>query len=311
MKLHFDNVMFNNVSAGPHCFARRLAAALFEAGHEVVMSGPEADVSLVFIERTGMPLAKKFVQRLDGFWFKPEEYKTKNRQIMNTYACADAVVFQSHYTKKFVTKFWGDIKVNAVIGNGVDIRPVTEFSNAALKKLRDVYENVFVCSANWHAQKRLRANTELYMQLRGSMQSSCLLVLGSNPDYVVRDRDVYYTGSVPEEVYMQAYSMADWMIHLSWCENCPNTVIECLSQNTPVICAEDGGTKELVDRFGVVLREGKPFEYVLADYDNPPYINVNQLSSLPDKSSLGPHGDIDIKSIVKKYIEVFEHVVAM
>jgi hypothetical protein len=54
MKIHLDNV---NVSAktGPNTFAKRLAKAFFESGHEVILnSGKDADVSIVFIEPSGL-----------------------------------------------------------------------------------------------------------------------------------------------------------------------------------------------------------------------------------------------------------------
>jgi hypothetical protein len=101
MKVHFDGVNFNSLS-GPNTFAGRLARGLFESGHEVTLSVAEADVSLVFIERSGAPLAKKVVQRLDGVWFKPEEFHTKNSNIKALYGAADAVVFQSEFDRNFV-----------------------------------------------------------------------------------------------------------------------------------------------------------------------------------------------------------------
>lgn len=305
MKIHLDGVSLN-ARTGPSTFARRFARELLNRGHELELDGEAADASLVFIEPTGVPLASKVVQRLDGIWFKPNEFATKNVAIRRCYERADHVIWQSNFDREMSTKWFGTPKNGTVITNGIDIEPVKEFTSVQLQSLSQTYEKLFVCSANWHPQKRLRANVELFEHVRNNGQhKSCMLVLGANPDYIVSSPHIFYTGNVPQEVYMQIYSMCDWMIHLAWADHCPNTVVEALSQGTPVICSTVGGTKELVGEFGIVLDE-EPYDFSLFDYDSPPKIDVTQLKNLPDKSTLGKHADISIASVVDSYIKVLE-----
>ena len=313
MKVHFDNV--SRPGTGPGTFAHRLARRLFESGHEVQFHGTGADVSLVFIEPSGAPLAPRVVQRLDGIWFKPAEYVPKNAGIRRCYEQqAHAVVFQSEFDKGMVEHWWGSNDERqrpwAVIGNGVEIDPVREITIPALAQLRDVHKRVYVCSSNWHAQKRLRANVELFKHLQKSEPRSCLIVMGANPE-MIADTHIFYTGPVEPDVYMQVYAAADWMLHLAWADHCPNVVVESLSQGTPVVCSEVGGTKELIGHgaYGLVLKE-QPYGYQLCDYDNPPAVDVSQVTFLPTRHELDYKGipSIDIRDVANQYVQLFERL---
>jgi glycosyltransferase involved in cell wall biosynthesis len=84
--------------------------------------------------------------------------------------------------------------------------------------------------------------------------------------------------------------------------------VGCYYWGCPVICSESGGTKELVESNGLVLKEKQQYNYELFDYDNPPNIDVLQVNSLPnikvDASKL------DIKSVAQQYIDIFKQVVS-
>ena len=80
MKIYFDGVNWNSLS-GPNSFAHRLATELSAMGHTIA-DVSDYDVALVFIEETGkLNPVKPKVQRLDGIWFKPSEFATKNERI--------------------------------------------------------------------------------------------------------------------------------------------------------------------------------------------------------------------------------------
>jgi glycosyltransferase involved in cell wall biosynthesis len=311
MKIHFDNVNLG-ASTGPNTFASRLAQALSAAGHSVIADGTQADVSLVFIEPTGNPLAKKVVQRLDGIWFKPGEFQSKNRRIKEQYLCADGVIFQSAFDKTFIENWWGTPQSGTVIGNGIKLNPVKEITIPSLADMRATYSHIYVCSANWHPQKRLKANVQLFEHLRTTQgQNSCLIILGNNPDYRASGPHIFYAGSVSPDVYEQVYSVADWMLHLGWADHCPNVVVEALAQGTPVVCSEVGGTKELIGSYGVVLKEERTYNFELYDYDNPPVVDVTQVKSLPTRHQLdySSIADIDISHVADRYIELFKSVI--
>jgi glycosyltransferase involved in cell wall biosynthesis len=209
------------------------------------------------------------------------------------------------------THWWGRPHLGIVIHNGIEMKPVRDFTSLELLAIRKSYEKVFVCSANWHPQKRLADNVAMFKHLRKMHPNSCLIVMGANPDYMCADPGIFYSGSLPPELYMQVYSMADWMIHLAWLDHCPNVVIEALSQNTPVICTDAGGTRELVGDNGIILAEA-PYNFELANYDDPPHVDVTQLTKLElpkgtfDASALSI---LDIQRVAHVYEGLFNKVV--
>lgn len=310
MKIHLDNVNLSSRS-GPNSFAKRFSDCVTSMGHTIVGSGNQADVSLVFIERSGQPLAKKVVHRLDGIWFAPNQFHTHNKRIKETYVNADRVVWQSDFDKNMTTKWWGYPNSGSVIRNGCPLyaNDVSEVKSA-LQELRKKHEKVFVCSANWHPQKRLRENVNLFSHLKKNFYpTACLIVMGTINSNLSNEKDVYVTGNIPHEACIQVFKESDWMIHLGWLDHCPNTVVESLSVKTPVICTEDGGTKELVGSYGLVLHEKEKYQYQLADYDNPPELDIRQIQTkLPEKSHMNYNIDVSIETCVKEYVRIFEEI---
>lgn len=302
MKIHLDNVNMGSTS-GPNSFAKRLTMGLIETGHEVELyDGRNADVSIVFIEPTGRPLANKVIQRLDGIWFSPSEFETKNSAIKWMYQNADGVIWQSEFDKGMTTKWWGNPKSGTVIRNGINAPQIKKFQIPALEQLRQQYEMLFVCSANWHPQKRLSTNIDLYRRLRNFYSSAGLIVLGSNPTKVA-DPHIFYAGSQPHDVCLEIFSASNWMLHTAWLDHCPNTVVEALSQGTPVICSEHGGTKELVQGYGIILKENSEYNFELTDYDRPPSLDVSQITCrLPTKDKLSNCFDVSMDRTIKDYV---------
>lgn len=311
MKIYFDNVdISGRTTSGPHSFAHRLAKQLFLLGVEVTSDPSEYDVALVTIEHTNrLNASRPTVQRIDGIWFAPNEFETRNVRIRECYGFADHVVFQSEFDKNMVTKWFGRPRDSVVITNGIEIKRVDRFIDTIVS-IRESHEKVFVCSANWHPQKRLRDNVRLYRSLRKSYPSSCLIVMGGNFEMdrdCVRD-EIFYTGPISQEYCLQVYAASDWMIHLAWLDHCPNVVCESLSQETPVICGDSGGTKEVLGRSGkngIVLKD-VPYNFELAYYDNPPQFPIPNELELPKTIVDASH--LSIVECTKKYIDVFEKV---
>ena len=312
MKIHIDNVNLAS-RTGPNSFAKRLSDALINMGHHVLFErGEDADVSLVFIERSGRPLAKRVVQRLDGIWFSPSEFETKNSGIKHLYETADYVVWQSNFDREMTSRHWGVPSKGSVVKNGVPSYAIeNENIKHQLEILKKNHEVIFVSSANWHPQKRLDVNIRVFEHLKKLYPSACLIIMGSNAQ-PINIKDTYWPGSLPHEICMQIYRESDWMIHTAWLDHCPNTVVEALSCGVPVICSEDGGTKELVGDYGIVLKEIEPYDFSLADYNKPPHIDIeNQLEGhLPSKINLGglSNVDISIEQCAQSYLDVFKKI---
>lgn len=305
MKVYFDGVNWDAEHTGPNCFAKRLAVQLGNLGHQLA-DPDDYDVALVFIEPTAKLDPKKpFVQRLDGIWFKPEQMAAgMNKGIEAAFHSAANVVWQSDFDKR-MTQHWFGGRKGVVIPNGIEIKRAAVRSEQLID-MRATFDKIFVCSANWHPQKRLRDNVEVFRRLRDTQfPNSCLVVLGNNPDYHVADKGIFYAGSIRHDLCAEVYAVADWMIHMAWLDHCPNVVVEAIAQGCPVLCSSEGGTKELVDlsygKNGRVVADAERYDLSLVDYDNPPRVPLDNLFELPAMRAQ-PY-TVDIVACAKKYEE--------
>jgi len=312
MNVHIANVDINS-RTGPNTFAKRLIQGLEARGHNSVGFHEDYDAYLAFINAVSLPRRDALiVQRLDGVWMKPEDFLPRNEVIKKTYEMSDFIIWQSQFDKDMSQFHWGP-KLGEVINNGIDIRK-SIVTNSEIIRLRTKFDKVFVSSANWRRHKRLKENIELFRNYERSRPdlSCALIVLGDAPDYADGSprKNVFFTGSLPHEICLQVFSIADAMIHLAYLDHCPNTVVESISQDCPVICASSGGTHELVRENGLVIQEEKVFNFKPHDYTNPPDINIedatlfDKIDQLIAKKSSLRKDYIDIGTIVDKYIEV-------
>lgn len=324
------NILLSGVNfkstSGPNSFGVRLVNALEERGWKVETDSKmyKGNIALVFIQ-PDFPLDPKIkvVQRLDGIWFNPDEFYTKNAFIKWQYSRAQYVVFQSDFDRQMITKWWGQPQEYTVIRNGISISETssTVKNQFAIETLtgRTVTFNcmhpLFASAADWHGQKRLEANITLFKQFKRVNANAKFIILGDpkfdqNRLLNEEKHNVFCLGRKDHETCLDIYSAVaksgGWFIHLAWADHCPNTVVEALSRGCPVVCASTGGTKELVGDNGIVIPDGE-YNFSLYDYDNPPQIELKSFDVR--RLEMCPNVDRDSVSIEKtadKYCEVFE-----
>lgn len=307
MKIYFSNVNFSS-SSGPNTFANRLANQFSLMGHEIIEDNKkEYEVFLCFIEPDCNPKqGSKFIHRLDGIWFKPEQFQSHNKNIKWAYENCDHVVWQSEFDKNMTKFHWGE-KNGTVIHNGIDFKSFHKnIEHTNIKDLKSkISGRLFVSSASWHRQKRLKENIEFFLKNRND--DDLMIVLGKNPDAVIDHpllkKIILYTNELTHEQCLETYRYCDWMIHLAWLDHCPNVVVEAISQGCPVVCTDSGGTKEIVKNNGIIIPESKSYNYELTDYDNPYYLDI------PKVELKKPEIDIEylnIENIAKKYLEIMK-----
>jgi glycosyltransferase involved in cell wall biosynthesis len=309
MKIHFENVDVSSTS-GPNSFAGRLLAELTSKGHEIVDTYKQSDVTCVFIQANSqIPQNHPTVLRLDGIWFKPEQFDSHNVQIKKSYLESHSIVWQSEFDKKMTEKYWGS-RPGSIIGNGINIKKV-EIQDSQIKRLRESYEHIFVCSANWHPQKRLKENIEAFLRIRQQLiGSSALVIMGKSPDVHVQNPDIYFTGSISHKNCLEMFAASDWMLHLAWLDHCPNTVVEALSQDCPVICTNSGGTHEIVKSNGIVIPENNDYNFELTDYDKPYSIDLNVLEGIDwSTKPVVDNSYLDISKVTSKYLKEFKSAI--
>jgi len=203
-------------------------------------------------------------------------------------------------------KHWGSRK-GSVIHNGIDLK--SSVIKNPLTNIGEIRKNIpgkiFVSSASWHRQKRLKENIDFFIKNR--REDDIMIVMGKNPDVIVEkphlQNSIIFTGNLSHQQCLEIYRHSDWMIHLAWLDHCPNVVVEALSQGCPVICTDSGGTAEIVKENGIVIPEIKPYKFELTDYDNPYEINIKKIDL--DKIEVSCQY-LDIENVARKYLEIMK-----
>lgn len=295
--ISFDGpIMFGHTN-GPSTFATRLALQFQKMGHEIVPCDVPHDIHICFIEPFRSPHKSALrILRLDGIDFRPEDFQANNAGIKRAYQSFDHVVIQSEHDRKMISKWLGTRDGVSVIGNGI------EFINRS--RSRTDHDLLFVCSAEWHPQKRVADNVKLFRQIEGAENRPCkLIILGDGAQEYAGQNNIDVRGKVSHAECLQVFADADWMINLEWLGHCPNVCIEALSMRCPIIYADSGGLPELVGSNGIMVPDA-PYGLELCDYDDPPALDLSGFI-LPDQRI--EVEDIDrlrIENVAARYLEI-------
>jgi len=291
MKIRFENVNLSS-NSGPNSFAQKLEKKIVEAGHTIV--GNNYDAALCFIEDHSNLAGNNLFQRLDGIYFNTDfNYKTQNSNILKTYKKSKGVIFQSEFSKKLVTSFFGEHDNVTIIHNGADIELIRKIKPIE-NNIIDQYETVWSCAASWRPHKRLKENIRYFLEHKG--ENDCLIVAGT-PDYLYKDPNVFYVGELSYEKLLSLYKRSKYFIHLGWLDNCPNVVVDARACGSQIICCSAGGTHEVAGLDAVVIRDSWNFKPT--KLYAPPSLNfVEKIKNSYDTC-------YDMSLVAKKYINFF------
>ncbi len=241
---------------GPFSFMRSLAAWMTTEGvtvtHDATEPGIDAALALSIIESAELrPLKWRHVpimQRLDGVPYNTPgtDLAHAGARLRRCYEVADAIAFQSAFSKRTVERCFGAAGCETrIINNGVDLdlfRPAESMPPADPLTL--------VCAAQWRPHKRLAATVQGFSAYHAKNPQSRLLVIGDTERAkadAVRHAAIAYLGPLDRAQTAEAMRSAHICLHLGWLDNCPNVVIEAQATGLPVICTNSGGTPEIVD----------------------------------------------------------------
>jgi glycosyltransferase involved in cell wall biosynthesis len=300
MKIHFSNVT-TNTKSGSNAFALRLKRFLEVNGCQVVDHNQDYDIFLSFGEAV-TPCRNNaiLVQRVPSIYMNPKNFKVINEGVERTYKQSDFVIWQSEFSKNIIQNFWGNRR-GEVIHNGSSLFPLSP-----VPSIRENGRPIFVSSGNWSASKRLGENVKIFDKIKLAYPNAVLYIMGTNPDQsIFRGRkDIRYLGSLDGQMAQRVYATSDWMIHAAWNDNCPNAVVEAMSQGCPVICTSSGGTKEIVKSRGIIIEE--PEDKLLNA--NIPAVDLTHFMGLPRIDSKFDVTDLDINKVGTEYLNVFKNL---
>ena len=225
------------------------------------------------------------VQRLDGIYFNANfDCERMNSNIKRTYDMAESVVFQTEFNKNLIFNWFGPRDNFEIIRNGSDkIKMDTFLLDDRITKQLFKYENIWSCAASWHVFKRLEDNIKYFLEHSGP--NDCLVVAGSNPDYVIDNKKIIYAGNLSINQLLTVYKMSKYFIHLAYLDHCPNVVVDAAAMGCKVICSSTGGTKEVAGSDAILLEE-EEWDYGYLNIKKPPKLDYNKkIDNLHDHST--------------------------
>ena len=297
MNILLDNVDFSS-SSGPNSFGKKLANVLVKKGHQLSADSLSSniDVILTFIMTNLKVKSSPMAQRLDGIYFNTaQDYEMLNSPIKMTYEMSDAVIFQSRFNKLLTEHYFGEHENSYVIHNGSDIETVNNVVPLR-HKIIDKYDEVWSCASSWRPHKRLKDNV-LYF-LDHSPKNSCLVVAGSNPDFVIDEPRVFYVGPIDWLTLVSLYKRSEKFLHLAWLDHCPNVVVDARTAGCQIVCSSAGGTKEIAGKDAIVIAED-PWDLTPVKLYNPPQLDFTKIQKNDSKNS-----ELDINLVADRYIDV-------
>jgi len=203
-------------------------------------SGCDVQLCLVRVESMNkLPIAL----RIDGIYYDLDiDYENRNSSISTANSLADAVIYQSEYSKKLCDVFLRPRKkkcIPKVIYNGVDP------GWCGVKKKHDGI-NIIVIS-KWRRLKRLKEIIDLFLEFVKQVPDSKLHILGKLHDNKpVKHNKIIYYGMVERNVVGNILNISDFSLHLCKRDSCPNSVVETIGAKVPVITSNKcGGASEI------------------------------------------------------------------
>lgn len=317
---------FHLSDGGPSVFMRRLREE-FRSRQEITTTmyfDPRADLLLV-ANKVRNPWRKPFVFRMDGIVFDSalplSEISKRNSDYLRGLAGASGIVFQSKFDQELVTTHIGAPSVpTTIIPNGINLVRA-EIAKPNARRLLGIPEDrlVFVTSAKWRIHKRLDATIDAFNLFRREYANDAhLIVIGdlSCVDHPRVTPNVHYVGHVPPSALLQWYAAGDIFLFFSWLDHCPNTVVEAIGSGLPVICTNQGGTRELVEgcTAGLVVDVDDEYGFDRVRLYEPPQPNLASLTEgmiavASDlelyKSKINP-SLIDISNTARRYQHFLE-----
>jgi len=307
MLIHVDKRYIERQMTGKGKFSARLVQAWHDMGIPIT-GDPEicADISYHVGKVHCTSNAKKHVLRVGPACIDINmNWKKSNHEKAKAVKKADAIVYQSKYSKKIYHKLvCKPDKPETVILNGANPK------DYEVAPYESNFKHNFLASTRvWLPQKRLKDIIKSF--LRADIPDSYLIVAGDTrgveKKYVDLD-NMLFLGPLSSAVLARLYRLATAMISIVYVDACPNSVAEAQVAGCPVICGSQGGTRELL-RFGAVVLD-EPFPYRAMNLDKPPQIDRDSLASamkeateweFPSDAAV----DLHIGAIAKQYLEFF------
>lgn len=250
---------------GPAIFRSRLIESLnkFEDIKVITDFNKNFDIELAFI-RNVYSHNKPYILRVDGCYYQKNK-SSGNRAVEKAILGSKHLIFQSHFSFDLCKNILNigskvsDKSSYSIIHNGIDLDYINK-----IKPNKKVKPGSFVACARWRDNKRTfsilkgftKASIDRHLYMIGG------LGLGERGSYFnkmkkYKSNYIHILGEKSPEETISILKACEYQIHLCHIDSCPNIVLEGLSCGLNVLCANLGGTRELVKNDGLVLNADK------------------------------------------------------
>ena len=290
---------------------RSLSRYSIEFGVEYVNDPAIADVIITndVFPSDILKLDKKKVKRMDGIYWDDASIE-RNIPLNRAASQADLVIFVSKYSQDSYRQLYGDLKTrNVVVLNQVDGCMFNK--NAKSYKREDKF--VWTASAsNWERkEKRFDA---LMSFAKIIDENSILQLIGHcNVDVPKNVVKLGYKNDEMEvaEILIDSHAF----VNFSYRDAAPKVVCQALNCGLPVLFADSGGTGELVENFGVGVKDEKnivfqkgtielQFDEIKKSYD----CFMKSYNKMAESVKKERHGDELFKGMIEQYFNYCESI---
>ena len=270
---------FNFANGGPSIFLKKLKITLTrnKICKTSYFVNPYTDCN-IYSNVVRNPWNKPYIYRVDGIGYdksrSKEHLKAMNNMIIDGINNAIGVVYQTEHSKNLAEKIL-DVKPkkSTIIINGTNLDKFNTKGDNYRGTL-NIPETalVFISSAKWRPQKRLEDIVEIFKLFKNQYESETYLIIVGKKKENDAENNIIYLPIVENEDMPKYLRTADIYLFFSWLDACPNSVLEAVACNLPVICTNQGGTKEIIKATngGIIVNADKVFYYELTDLQNPP-----------------------------------------
>lgn len=275
---------FNKSKSGPSFFMKELKDALDRKQFcKTSLYLNPFNSANIFANKAKLGSIKSFFFRVDGILYDSKiNYQKRmilNKDLIYGLEYSSGVIFQSEFSKRLVSNILNiKPKKFTTIINGTDLNFFQNRTNFLRINYNVDYDSlVFITSAKWRSHKRLVSIVESFQIFKSNTDRKCnLIIIGDHSLDFSRDKSIISIGRVDREILPDVLSMGDIYLFYSWLDNCPNSVIEAIACNLPVICTNQGGTREIVEKTngGIVVRADDDFNFQPIELYNPPKPNI-------------------------------------
>ena len=310
----------NPSSGGPGSFQLRFHEALVSLGYTILPAGSWQKSDIIFVvggtKRILWLIYHKLrgsmvVHRIDGlntnyniqidglFGSALKVLRNLNVIVIANFF-ADKIVFQSQY----IEDYWhGLIRFRKVqektILNGVNLQNFNPI-NFSCNKSGEI-----ICVEG-------SINSLYAVSILNSIKNHSVTVVGKVPAYLkklITNQNISFLGKIPRSEIPRILNEHALYLCLEVCPPCPNSVIEALAMNVPVIGFNSGSLKELVGNSGVIteLKLDKTTScpdseslYNLNKDLELLMLNLEQYSNLPRTRAIQ---NFDIADVVDQYLK--------